>query len=88
MQNRQSFRKALVIIMFLLFPVTIFYFSPYIIILGAISGVAAGSLVIFAALFVLSIFFGRYLCGYFCPLGGLQECLILAKNKKVNGKKT
>ena len=85
MTKRQNVRKAMVIISFLLFPVVIFYFSPYLIVMGAIEGIAAGSFIMFGLQFVLSIFLGRSLCGYVCPVGGLQECLILASNKKTKG---
>jgi len=87
MKKRQSIRKTLLIIMFLLFPIIIFYFSPYLIILGAAEGIVAGCVVVFAGMFVFSLFFGRFFCGYICPAGGLQECLILANGKKAKGGK-
>ena len=87
MKNRQKIRKALIIISFLLFPITIFYLSPYLIVMGAATGIIAGSMVIFTLQFVLSLFFGKFFCGYICPGGGLQECLMLANNKKVKGGK-
>jgi polyferredoxin len=49
-------------------------------------GIAAGSFVLFLLLFFLpSLFLGRFLCGYICPLGGLQECLMLVNRKKARG---
>jgi len=87
MSNRQRVRKAIVIFAFLLFPVIIFYFSPYIIVLGAAEGIVAASLIMFAAQFLLSLLFGRALCGYLCPVGGLQECLALVNGKKAKGGK-
>lgn len=87
MAKRQSVRKASLIIMFLLFPIVIFYFSPYLIILGALKGIATGSVIMFTLQFVLSLFFGRALCGFACPTGGLQECLMLANGKKAKGGK-
>lgn len=87
MKKRQSIRKASLIIMFLLFPITIFYFSPYLIILGATEGIIAGSAIVFALQFLFSLFFGRAFCGYICPGGGLQECLMLANGKKAKGGK-
>ena len=87
MTKRQNIRKALIITSFLLFPVTIFYLSPYLIVIGAIEGVIAGSMIIFTFQFVLSLFFGKLFCGYICPGGGLQECLMLANNKKTKGGK-
>jgi len=83
--KRQNIRKALGIIAFLMFPVVIFYFSPYLIVIGAARGVVAGSFIIFSIQFIISLFLGRWLCGYACPVGGLQECLMLANNKKAKG---
>ena len=85
MKRRQYIRKALIIISFLLFPVTIFYLSPYLIVIGAATGVIAGSMIVFILQFILSLFFGKLFCGYVCPGGGLQECLMLANNKKARG---
>ena len=72
---RQRVRKALLIISFLLFPVTIWYFSPYLIIQAASEHIMNGSFIVFSAMFILSMFLGRVWCGYLCPAGGLQECL-------------
>ena len=87
MIKRQNIRKTLIIISFLLFPVTIFYLSPYLIVVGATEGIIAGSMIIFTLQFILSLFFGKLFCSYVCPGGGLQECLILANNKKTKGGK-
>jgi ferredoxin-type protein NapH len=72
--ERQKVRKLLLLVSFLLFPVTIFYLSPVLIITGGFSGIVAGCLLVFAALFVSSLVFGRAFCGWICPAGGLQEC--------------
>jgi polyferredoxin len=87
MTKRQKIRKTLIIIAFLFFFVTIFYLSPYLLVVGATEGVIAGSMIIFTFQFILSLFFGKLFCGYACPGGGLQECLILANNKKIKGGK-
>ena len=87
MKKRQKIRKAITIATFLLFPVIIFYFSPYLIILGAIDGIIAGSVIMFSLQFLLSLFLGRSLCGYFCPVGALQECLMPINDKKAKGGK-
>ena len=72
--KRQKLRNLIIIIAMLLFPVTIYYFSPYLIIQGALEGVINGSFVVFAAMLVGSLFFGRLFCAYLCPAGGIQEC--------------
>jgi len=87
MKKRQRVRKTIIIGTFLLFPIVIFYFSPYIIIMGALEGVVAASFIMFSLQFILSLFVGRALCGYVCPVGGLQECLMLVSDKKVKGGK-
>lgn len=83
--KRAKVRKALVIISFLLFPLTIYYLSPYLIIMGAGEGIITGSFIVFGAMFLFSLFFGRLLCGWVCPVGGLQDCLMLANDKKAKG---
>ena len=72
---RQRIRKTILIISFLLFPVTIWYFSPYLIIQAASEHIMNGSFIVFVSMFVLSMFLGRVWCGYLCPAGGLQECI-------------
>ena len=54
---RQRIRKALVLASFLLFPITLNFLSPYLIVAGAMEGVVNGSLILFALLFVGSLFF-------------------------------
>ena len=65
--NRQKIRNAMTLLMFALFPVIYYYFSPYLVIMGAAEGIVAGSLIVFASLFVLSLFLGRAFCGWVCP---------------------
>ena len=72
---RQKIRKTILLISFLLFPITIWYFSPYLIIQAATKHIINGSFIVFVFMFILSMFFGRVWCGYFCPAGGLQECV-------------
>jgi ribulose-phosphate 3-epimerase len=72
--ERQKVRKLLLLVSFLLFPVTLFYLSPVLIITGGFSGIVTGCFLVFAALFVSSLVFGRAFCGWICPAGGLQEC--------------
>lgn len=78
---RQKVRKCLLIVSFLLFPITIYYFSPALIMQAAAEHIINGSFIVFAAMLVLSMFFGRAWCGYLCPAGGLQECAGMVKDK-------
>lgn len=76
----QKFRRILILVSFLLFPVTIWYFSPYLIVQAAAQRIINGSLIVFACMFVFSLFFSRVWCGYLCPAGGLQECAARAND--------
>lgn len=80
--KRQNFRKLVLISSLLLFPITIYYLSPYLIITGAIDGIITGSFIVFIAMLIGSIFLGRLFCGYLCPVGGLQECAALVNDRK------
>ncbi len=73
--NRQKIRKLVLIVSLLLFPITIWYMSPYLIIQGAMEGIVSGSFIVFVCMLLGSIFFGRIFCGWLCPMGGMQECL-------------
>lgn len=79
--KRQNIRKLLLIISMLLFPITIWYMSPYLIVRGAMEGIVSGSFIVFVCMLLGSVFFGRAFCGWLCPMGGMQECLF-----SVNGK--
>ena len=79
--KRQKIRKLLLILSLLLFPVTLYYFSPALIFDAGMKGVINGSFLVFAAMLVLSVPFGRLFCAYLCPAGGLQECAFAVNDK-------
>jgi polyferredoxin len=80
----QFFRKVLQVISFVLFPVTFYYLSPYLSIMGPIVGVISGSIIIFGSLLVYSIFMGRTFCSYLCPMGGLQDFCMTIRKRRIN----
>lgn len=56
---RQKIRKTILISSFLLFPITIWHFSPCLIIQAASEHIMNGSFIVFSLMLVLSMFFGR-----------------------------
>lgn len=85
--KRQKIRKAILFISFLLFPVTIYYFSPFLIIMAGLEGVISGSFIMFACMFAASLFFGRAFCGWVCPAGGIMESCAAVNDKRAKGGK-
>ena len=79
--KRQNIRKLLLIISLLLFPITIWYMSPYLIIQGAMEGIVSGSFIVFLCMLLGSVFWGRIFCGWLCPMGGMQECLFSVNDR-------
>lgn len=79
--KRQKFRWALIFISFMLFPITMWYFSPYLIIQAMAQHILNGSFWVFMAMLFLSMFSGRAFCGFVCPAGGLQECSLRINDK-------
>ena len=71
--KRQNVRKLLQMISLLIFPLTIYYFSPVLILQGAAQGIIAASAITFGLQFLLAIIFGRAFCSYLCPAGALQD---------------
>ncbi len=81
--RRQRLRRALLILAFLAFPITMNYFSPYVVIDGAYQGVVNGSLVMFGLMFISSLLLGRLWCGWACPAGALGEICQPVNDKPV-----
>jgi ferredoxin-type protein NapH len=85
--KRQKIRKAILLCVFLTFPVIMNYFSPALIAMGASEGVINGSFLLFGSVFVSALILGRGFCGWVCPIGGLQEACFMVKDRRLNGKK-
>ena len=73
MAARQKVRLILLFLIFLTFPITLNYFSVYLIIEGSAKGIVVFSFFFWTAFTVTALFFGRGACGYICPLGAIQE---------------
>jgi ferredoxin-type protein NapH len=86
-QMRQNVRRALLLVSFLLFPVTFYYLSPYLIIMGAGERTASGSMVVFGVMTLTALVLGRLFCGWVCPAGGLGEALFGVQNRKANNRR-
>lgn len=85
MNRRQKIRRVLILVSFLLFPATLNYFSPALIIEGASKGIVVGSFITFGLLFLSSLALGRGFCGWVCPGAGLQEACFSSQGKKAPG---
>jgi len=81
----QKLRLAILFFSLILFPITMNYVSPYVIIDGAMNGIINGSFIVFTGLFFTSLIFGRAWCAYICPGGGLMEFCGKVNDKKFKG---
>jgi len=86
----QKIRKPIVIstaILFHLLLIFHLFFSPVIIVMASYDGIINASFIAFVLMFLLSLFFGRAYCSWFCPGCGVQEILSLfIKRKSKNSK--
>ncbi|RDU24926.1 4Fe-4S binding protein [Anaerosacchariphilus polymeriproducens] len=80
-------KKFIQYLALILFPVTINYFSPYLIMVGATKGIVNGSMILFGSLLISSILFGRLFCSTLCPVGAAGDYLCFSNERRVkNGK--
>lgn len=84
--RRQGIRRSLLLLAFIAFPVTMNYFSPYLIVDAAFKGVVNGSFLVFASMFVGALVFGRLWCGWMCPAAGIQEPLMRVNARRVRSR--
>lgn len=82
--RRQAVRRALLLLSFIAFPVTMNYLSPYLIVDGAFNGIVSGSALVFASMFVGSMLLGRLWCGWVCPAAGIQEPLLRVNSTRLS----
>lgn len=70
--RRQKTRRFIIAVLFLALPVTLNYYSPYLMTQGTAERVATFSLVLWLTIFATSLVLGRSFCGWACPFNGLQ----------------
>jgi len=85
--RRQALRSALILVSMLLMPVTLFYLSPALIIMGAAAGIMSGSFIVFCAQLIAALALGRAFCGWVCPGAGLQEACFAVSARPARGGK-
>lgn len=85
--KRQRIRKSILLFSFILFPATLYYFSPVLIIMAGAEGIINASFIFFSLLFFSSLLFGRFWCGWICPAGAMLEFATPLNNKPVPSKK-
>lgn len=83
---RQRIRKGLLAFSALMFPLTFFFLSPFVIVAAASQGIVNGSAIIFGLLLLAAIFFSRLFCGWLCPGGAVQDAVARANNRHWNSK--
>ncbi len=81
--KRQNARRTLLAVSAILFPVTFYYLSPAIILMGASEGVVTGSFVFFGILLLSSLLLGRAFCGWICPGGAISEASCIRHNRRI-----
>ena len=81
--RRQRLRRRLIVASAILLPITLNYFSPYLMTTGAALGIITGSFIVWVGWSVAALFVGRAACGWVCPLDGIQ----LVCDKVVRGRR-
>ncbi len=83
MATRQKIRLTILFLILLTFPITLNYFSVFLIIEGSAQGIMTFSFFFWSLFTLTALFFGRAACGYICPLGAIQETKDRMAGKKL-----
>jgi polyferredoxin len=85
---RQRVRKGLLVFSALMFPITFFFLSPFVIVVSAAKGILNGSTMVFELLLLFSLVGSRLFCGWLCPGGAVRDYISDANNRcwNSNGK--
>lgn len=83
-QILEKIRTVILLLAFLLFPVTLNYLSPVIPLTGAAAGIVSGSILIFCLQFIVAVFLGRSFCSWMCPGGFIGDQVGRSRNKRVS----
>jgi len=71
--RRQKLRRLLLALFFIALPITLNYYSPYLMTTGTAERIATFSLAFWLVVFVSALVLGRSFCGWACPFNGLQQ---------------
>jgi ferredoxin-type protein NapH len=82
--TRQKIRLIVLFLILLTFPITLNYFSVYLIIDASSQGVIAFSFFFWSLFIITALFFGGAVCSYVCPLGAIQETKDRMAGKKLS----
>lgn len=83
---RQRIRRGILAFSALMFPLTFFFLSPYVIIMSSAKGILNGSAMVFGLLMLFSVVCSRLYCGWLCPGGAVQDYVSGANNRHWNSK--
>jgi ferredoxin-type protein NapH len=71
--RRQKLRRTIIALLFLALPITLNYYSPYLMTSGTAERIATFSLLFWFSVFLSAFVLGRSFCGWGCPFNGLQQ---------------
>ena len=86
-QTLQKIRISVLTLSLILFPVTLYYLSPVVSLMGAAAGIVTGSVLVFCAQLIIALFLGRSFCSWLCPAGAIADQMAFARSRRVRVKR-